>query len=249
MGKEYLGALVFSDGLLLVHQGTLEPAGRDVIAGQDIQDSFVVNPQGFQAVALAGSMAQAPEGYEWVRVRQLMAEESPLAAAACRALGLLNWRGAHSYCGACGKLLKNSPGDIARLCEECGQVEYPAISPAVIVRVEKEGKILLARHVQRSQDFYTCLAGYIETGETAEQAVRREVREETGIEVTDVCYAGSQPWPYPNQLMLAFRAQWASGDLRLQATEIAEAHWFDPADLPAIPPPGSVAYRLIHGLM
>lgn len=249
MGKKDAGALVFSHSFLLVRQGTLEPAGGDVVAGWDMLDSFVVNPQGLQALALAGSMAQAPEGYEWVRVRQLIAEESLQAAAACRALGLLNWRRAHAYCGACGKPLRNSPGDMARLCEECGQVEYPAITPAVIVRVEKEGKILLARHVQRSQDFYTCLAGYIETGETAEEAVRREVREETGIEVTDVCYAGSQPWPYPNQLMLAFRAQWTAGDLRLQAEEIAEAQWFDPADLPAIPPPGSVAYRLIHGLI
>ena len=75
------------------------------------------------------------------------------------------------------------------------------------------------------------------------------MREETGLEVGDVVYAGSQPWPYPNQLMLAFKARWASGELALQADEIAEARWFDPADLPAIPPPGSVAYRLIHGLI
>ena len=249
MNPEYPDALIFSHGLLWVRQGTLEPAGQDAVTGRDIADSFVVQPQGFQALALAASTAQAPGGYEWVRVRQLVAEESPLAAAACRALGLLNWRKAHVYCGACGKPLKDASSNMARWCEQCGRVEYPVISPAVIVRVEKEGKILLARHVQRSQDFYTCLAGYIETGETAEEAVRREVVEETGIELTGVRYVGSQAWPYPNQLMLAFRAQWAAGELRLQAEEIAEARWFDPAELPAIPPPGSVAYRLIHGLM
>lgn len=246
MGQEYPDALIFSHGQLLVRQGTLEPAGTDVAAGRDLLDSFVVHPQGFQALALAGSMAQAPEGYEWVRVRQLIAQDSPLAGAACRALGLLNWRKAHAYCGACGKPLKDTSRAMARWCEACGHVQYPAIAPAVIVRVEKEGAILLARHVQRSQDFYTCLAGYIETGETAEEAVRREVREETGIELTNVQYVGSQAWPYPNQLMLAFRAQWAAGELRLQADEIAEAQWFDPTNLPAIPPPGSVAYRLIH---
>ncbi|NCC94755.1 MAG: NAD(+) diphosphatase, partial [Opitutae bacterium] len=148
-----------------------------------------------------------------------------------------------------GLRLEDHPAEMARRCTACGHMAYPAISPAVIVRVEKEGNILLARHVQRIPDLYTCLAGYLEVGESAEDGVRREVREETGLEVGDVVYAGSQPWPYPNQLMLAFKARWASGELALQADEIAEARWFDPADLPAIPPPGSVAYRLIHGLI
>ena len=99
--------------------------------------------------------------------------------------------------------------------------------PAVIMRVEKEGKILLARHVQRIPNLFTCLAGYVEVGESLEDAVRREVREEVGLEVADVPYAGSQHWPHPNQLMLAFRAQWAAGELRLQADELSEARWSD----------------------
>ena len=121
--------------------------------------------------------------------------------------------------------------------------------PAVIVRVEKDGKILLARHAQRSQEFYTCLAGYVEVGESLEdcRAPRsaRRGRHRTGRRA--LCL---QPaWPYPNQLMLAFTAKWESGELRLQPDEISDARWFDPADLPNIPPEGSVAYRLIRGLI
>jgi NAD+ diphosphatase len=115
------------------------------------------------------------------------------------------------------------------------------------VRVEKDGKILLARHVQRIPDIYTCLAGYVELGESLEECVQREVREEAGLEVADVRYVGSQHWPYPNQLMLGFAARWKSGELKLQPEELADARWFDPADLPHIPPPGSMAHRLIRG--
>jgi len=241
-------SLAFCDRQLLVRAGTFEPVPVQA-SGREVLDSFGVKPQGVQAAALAGTTDDAPDGCEWLRVRRLIADESPMAGTACRALGLLNWRAAHAYCGVCGEPLLDHPTEMARRCGDCGNVEYPAISPAVIVRVEKDGKILLARHVQRSRDFYTCLAGYIETGETVEEAVQREVREETGLEVTNVRYAGSQPWPYPNQLMLAYRAQWSAGEITLQKAEIAEARWFDPADLPNIPPPGSVAYRLIHGLI
>ena len=112
--------------------------------------------------------------------------------------------------------------------------------------MEKEGRILLARHVQRIRDLFTSLAGYVEVGESLEEAVRREVREETGIEVEEVRYVGSQSWPFPNQLMVGFTAKWKAGELVLQAEELEEARWFDPADLPITPPPGSMAHRLIH---
>lgn len=242
---------IFCDSLLLVRAGGLDPAGAEALPelrpGRGVRDSFTVRPQGFTAVEVSGSPESAPAGFEWARVRTLVGAESPHAAAACRALGLLNWRAAHHFCGACGRAMEEHPVEMARHCGACGRVEYPGLTPAVIVRVEKEGKILLARHSQRSHEFWTCLAGYVEIGESLEDCVLREVREEVGIEVANVRYAGSQHWPYPNQLMLAFRADWQAGDLRLQPDEIADARWFDPADLPNIPPKGSVAYRLIHG--
>ena len=242
---------VFCDSLLLVKAGGLEPAGAAALAElqetRAVLDDFTVRPQGCRAVGLAGAADAAPAGCEWVRMRALVGAESPHAAAAGRALGMLNWRAAHRFCGACGGPLEEHPTEVARKCAACGRTEYPGLAPAVIVRVEKDGKILLARHVQRIQEIFTCLAGYVEVGESLEDAVRREVREEVGIEVSDVRYVGSQHWPYPNQLMLAFTAKWASGDLCLQADELLEARWFDPADLPKIPPPGSMAYRLIRG--
>lgn len=244
---------VFCDSLLLVKAGGLEPAGAEALAelekSRAVLDDFAVRPQGYRAAAVDGAADLPPEGCEWARVRALVGAESPHAAAACRALGMLNWRAAHRFCGACGGTLEEHPVEIARKCAACGRTEYPSLSPAVIVRVEKEGKILLARHVQRIQDLWTCLAGYVELGESLEDCVRREVREEAGIEVDGVRYAGSQHWPYPNQLMVAFKAQWTSGGLKLQAEELSDARWFDPAELPNIPPPGSMAYRLIHGLI
>ena len=242
---------VFGDGQLLVRAGGLEPAGADALA--ELQktratlDDFVVRPQGVRAVGVAGAADEPPPGCAWTRLRTLLGADAPHAAAACRALGLLNWRAAHRFCGACGGPLAEHPTETARTCAACGRLEYPSLAPAVIVRVEKAGKILLARHVQRIPDLWTCLAGYVELGESLEDCVRREVQEEAGIDVDDVRYVGSQHWPYPNQMMVGFTAQWQAGELRLQPEELAEARWFDPADLPAIPPRGSMAWRLIRG--
>jgi NAD+ diphosphatase len=216
---------IFCDGHLLVRAGELEPAGAATLAElrrtRAVLDEFTVRPRGDLAVAVSG--------------------------AACRALGMVNWRATHRFCGRCGGPLAEHPADAAGTCAACGQVEYPSLAPAVIMRVEKAGQILLARHVQRIPDLWTCLAGYVELGESLEDCVRREVREEAGIEVADIRYVASQPWPYPNQLMVGFVAQWKSGELQLQPEELAEARWFDPADLPTIPPKGSMAWRLIRG--
>ena len=249
---EMAGAtFVFCDSLLLAKAGGLEPAGAEALAelqkSRATLDDFIVRPQGCRAVGLAGAAEDAPAGSEWTRVRALVGAGSPHAAAACRALGMLNWRAAHRYCGACGGPMEEHPTEVARKCGACGRLEYPSLAPAVIVRVEKGGKILLARHVQRIPDLWTCLAGYVELGESLEDCVRREVKEEAGIEVGDVRYAGSQHWPYPNQLMVGFTAQWRAGELELQPEELSEARWFDPRELPKIPPAGSMAYRLIHG--
>ena len=242
---------VFGDSQLLVRAGGLEPAGAEALAAlaasRGVLDDFVVRPQGIRAVGLSGAADDPPAGFEWARLRTLLGAESPHAAAACRALGLLNWRAAHRFCGACGGPMEEHPSEPARRCAACGRTEYPSLAPAVIVRVEKAGRILLARHVQRIPDLWTCLAGYVELGESLEDCVRREVREEVGIDVGDVRYVASQHWPYPNQMMVGFAARWTSGELRPQPEEIAEARWFDPADLPTIPPKGSMAWRLIRG--
>ncbi len=211
------------------------------------EDVFTVRPQGVCAGRLVDKGEEAPEGCVWRTFRELLGSGSPWGALAGRALGVLNWRKEHRFCGRCGAAMAEHPVEVARQCPACGGMVWPDVSPAVIVRVEKEGKILLARHAYRNRDIFACIAGHVDAGETAEECVRREVREETGLEVEDIRYRGSQHWPFPNQLMLAFTSRWVSGEIRVQEEELLEAGWFDPARLPATPGKGSVAHRLIHG--
>lgn len=166
-----------------------------------------------------------------------------------REKALLEWHARTKFCGCCGTELVEHDTLTAMVCPKCGNLIFPRIEPCIIVLITREdGKILLARHVQRNQDIYACIAGFMEAGETAEQAVRREIREETGIEVKNIRYFGSQSWPFPAQLMLGFTAEYAGGELSLQADEIADARWFDRDNCPASPRPGSIAYRLIHNI-
>lgn len=196
---------------------------------------------------------RAQNSSRWIRLRDLFAAVDPalsaLASPAARALGLINWHHTTRFCGRCGGPLSDHPAEIARVCDACHVTLYPRISPAIIVLVHREGKILLARHAARNQDIYACLAGFVEHGETLEECVSREVFEETGLKLKNIRYAGSQSWPYPDQFMVAFNADWASGEIRVDPAEILEARWFDPSDLPAMPMPGTVAWRLIHGAL
>jgi NAD+ diphosphatase len=189
-------------------------------------------------------------GDGWIRLRAIMASPDPrlaaLAAPATRALGLINWHHATRFCSRCGKPLTDHDRELARHCAACGSLYFPRISPAIIVLVEKDGKILLARHSQRNQDMYSCLAGFLEHGESLEQCVAREVFEETHLEVHNIRYAGSQSWPFPDQHMVAFHAEWKSGEIIVDPSEILEAQWFSRAELPNTPMPGTVAWNLIH---
>ncbi len=214
------------------------------------EDVFSMRPQSLPVGRLPGAdPALPPPGCLWGTYRMLLGSGSTWGPVAGRALGLLNWRRQTRFCGCCGAPMAEHPVEIARQCTACGNVVWPDVSPAVIVRVERpDGKILLARHAYRDRDIYACIAGHVDTGETAEECVHREVREETGLEVDSVRYRGSQHWPFPNQLMLAFTARCVSGTIRVQESELLEAAWFDPARLPPTPSPGSVAHRLIHGL-
>ena len=186
----------------------------------------------------------------WIRLRTILASDEPalaaLAAPACRALGYVNWHDATRFCARCGKPLEDHAKELARVCSACGTLVFPRISPAIIVLVEKDGKILLARHSYRNQDMYTCIAGFLEHGETLEECVAREVFEETGLAVKNIRYAGSQSWPFPDQFMVAFYADWASGEIKVDPSEILEADWFDRTALPNHPMPGTVAWRLIN---
>ena len=166
-----------------------------------------------------------------------------------RMKGLCNWLSANRFCPLCGQPLRLHPSESALVCPACGTLHYPRIEPCIITLVSRGDEILLLRNVKDRKGIYACLAGFVEMGETLEQAVRREIREETGLEVENIRYAGSQGWPFPDQLMVAFRADWKSGEIRIQESEIADARWFRRDALPLLPNPGSIAWRLITGRM
>lgn len=169
----------------------------------------------------------------------------PLFAVAMKAVHLLEWEETARYCGRCGKEMAQALDMNARQCSVCGLTAFPRISPAVIVLVEKEGLLLLARGLRFTADFYSVLAGFVEPGETLEETVHREIEEEVGIKVKNVRYFGSQPWPFPDSLMIGFTAEYLSGEIRIDKKEIIEAGWFAPDKLPAIPGKISIARRLI----
>jgi NAD+ diphosphatase len=171
--------------------------------------------------------------------------------AAGRAVQLVEWARTHRFCGRCGT--PTEPADRterAMRCPRCGLMAFPRLAPAMITLVTRgdpgpDQEALLARGVQWRIPMYSCLAGFVEPGESLEEAVVREVREEVGVTVARPTYRGSQPWPFPHSLMIGFRAEWVEGDIVCDPTEIAEAQWYRRDALPPIPPGISIARRLI----
>jgi NAD+ diphosphatase len=187
-----------------------------------------------------------PDGTAAVGLRQLFGALPELDfGIAGRALGITAWDRDHRFCGRCGAATEPSRTERVRTCTACGHGAYPRLSPAVIALVERDGRALLARNARAQYPFYSTLAGFVEVGETLEHAVAREIREEAGIEIADIRYFGSQPWPFTGSLMIGFTARWASGDIAADETEIADAGWFAPDELPRIPPKLSIARELI----
>ena len=174
------------------------------------------------------------------------AVDEPTWYVAGRAVQLVEWQRNHQFCGRCGAATVDAPGERARVCPECKLLAYPRLAPAVIMLLERgDGKALLARNKNFPAGMFSPLAGFVEPGETLEQAVRREILEEVGITVGKVEYRGSQPWPFPHQLMIGFGAWYESGDVTLDEVEIVEANWFSPDEAPSFPPGMSIAGRLI----
>jgi NAD+ diphosphatase len=163
-----------------------------------------------------------------------------------RAYHSMQWRRDSVFCGSCGSRNTDAAGEFARLCPACGRLEYPRISPAVIVLIiDDEDRLLLAHNNNFSPGLYSLIAGFNEAGENLEDTVAREIREEVGLEVRDIRYVASQPWPFPNSLMIGFKARYAGGRIRPDGEEITDARWFTRDELPAIPSKGSLSRYLI----
>lgn len=170
-------------------------------------------------------------------------------AFAGRATQLLDWHQNHRFCGKCGTLTALKPGENAMQCPHCGLLAYPRISPAVMVLVRDGEKLLLARSPHFKPGVFSALAGFVEPGETLEECATREVREEVGIEITNFRYFHSQPWPFPNALMVAFFADYVAGTITPDPNEIEAAAWFTPDDLPTLPEPLSISRHLINAAL
>jgi NAD+ diphosphatase len=171
-------------------------------------------------------------------------ENEMILVAGC-SVQLVRWDKNHAYCGCCGQRMAHKDDERAKICHGCDLTFYPRLSPAIIVAVIRENQILLARSARFPAGFYSVLAGFVEPGETLEQCVIREVFEEVGIVVKNVRYFGSQPWPFPDSLMLGFTAEYAHGEILTDACEIMDAQWYTKDNLPDIPPKISIARLLI----
>ncbi len=166
-----------------------------------------------------------------------------------RAYQLLEWHRNHRYCGRCGRETIPHERDRAKTCPACRLMVYPRLSPSIIVLVWREDEMLLARNVAWPNGTFSTLAGFVEPGESVEQTVHREIREEVGLLVSNLQYKGSQSWPFPNSLMLGFHAEYQAGDICCQAEEIAEAYWYKVDDLPSIPPRWAISRWLIDAFI
>lgn len=239
------------DKEIILHSDASLPSQKDLQvfeAQKLVTDKYYDGVFDLTAVNLS-SLENLPQGFTHKLLREYFAENGEKEGSlAFRAKALLEWRAGTKYCSSCGAELTEHESLTAKKCPSCSRIFFPRINPCVIVAIHKDDKILLVNHTYRNQDIYACVAGFMEAGESAEQAVAREVLEETGLHIKNIVYRGSQSWPFPEQLMLGFTADWESGELKLQKEEIADAQWFDPENCPASPKPGSIAYRLIHKL-
>jgi len=191
-----------------------------------------------------------PTGMSFEGLRQVYGRlDENLFWIAARAVQIIDWDRTHRFCGRCGIELKMKTTERAKECPQCGLLHFPRLAPAIIVLVERGNELLLARSRHFLPGMYSVLAGFVEPGESLEEAVVREVKEEVGMDVKDIKYFGSQPWPFPHSLMIGFTATYAGGQISLDDSEIEEAGWFTADNLPRIPGKISIARKLIDGFL
>ncbi len=217
-------------------------------AGIDGTRLYLGRLEGIDCIALhAEGDAAEPEGWQWRGLRSLFLQipEAHLALAG-RAFQIVQWHRNHRFCGRCATPTRDKGTERSKECPACGLVVYPRISPAMMVLVTRGRELLLARANRFPNAMYSALAGFVEPGESIEDCIHREVLEEVGVKVDQLRYFSSQSWPFPNSLMIAFNAEYASGDMRPCDEEIAEAKWFSLDALPQLPGPVSISRQLIN---
>jgi NAD+ diphosphatase len=188
-------------------------------------------------------------GFELLTLREALLErpDSP-ADLLNTGFQVWQWWQDHRFCGRCGEPTGPHPRERARWCSRCNMPWYPRIAPCVITVIRRDDRFLLAKSSRVTRNFYSLIAGFVEPGENLEQAVAREVKEETGLDIENIRYQASQPWPFPHQLMVGFFADYQGGELRLQEDELADAGWYTVDNHPPVPPSTTIAGRLIRAM-
>lgn len=229
-------------------QGVPRPVTGDELRWMDVEvisEHYLGRHRGRCCYAMQARGA-VPEGYAMAGLRDWLGRVEPaLFDLAGRAQQIVDWHLSHQFCGRCGQQMEEHPEDRAKRCGNCELINYPKLSPSIIVLITREDQMLLARNANWPTNMFSTLAGFVEPGESIEQTVHREVLEEVGLDVQNLQYFGSQSWPFPNSLMLGFHAEYRGGDIVCQDEEIAEAHWFDINELPNIPPKTAISRWLI----
>ncbi|MBQ9539785.1 MAG: NAD(+) diphosphatase [Treponema sp.] len=267
---EDLPAFIFRGNDILIRKEDSLPCEKRLPDGQlfsrltgSYTNLFTEREYGYSAMMLDGE-SQGAEGWIFIPLReffwiskseseQLSGLPSRLGSLAARAHGFLSLLATYKFCPRCGSALSFDTKETAMRCSNpgCGRLDFPHIEPAVIVLVSRrqgaDQEILLVKNRNSKGNFYGCVSGFVEMGERIEDAAVREVMEETGIAIKNLRYVGSQSWPFPDQLMFAFTADYEAGEITMQEEELLDAGWFHRNALPEIPRPGSVAYNLITG--
>lgn len=239
-----------TDLVLAQNEKLLSPSDMKFLVEKDLADDWYSEDlYGYSALLLKEDI-QIPEGFTLCPIRRFFWENEEKSFIAARAKSLLAQRKMYRFCPTCGKRLEDDKTESALYCPECRIKFFPRIEPATITLISRGDEILLARGKRGTYRKFACISGFVEQGENLEECVRREVKEETNLEVKNIRYMGSTAWPFPDQLMLEFTAEYAGGELKIQEDELEEARWFKRDQLPdmdQLPQAGSSAYNLIFG--
>jgi len=189
-------------------------------------------------------------GGDWLDMRFILNNAAPeLGLIAGRACQVAHFIRTHQFCGQCGQRMMSITWEVAKQCKSCGHRAYPRLSPAVIMAVVKDGEVLLAQNKRNKGGIYSILAGFVEAGETLEQCVEREIFEEVGLKVNNLRYFGSQPWPFPHNMMIGFIADYVSGEIVVEPNELISANWYRKDNLPEIPGHHTIARHMIDHVL
>ena len=239
--------MTLSVAYIFQHQKLLVDANLQLPKVEKLASDLVVQHQDHVIARDLFVDETIPEGYQLMTIRELIQIWSVAEfLQASRAVQLLEWRRNHKFCSHCGHATEIHAVEYAMVCPACGYSQYPRVQPCIITIITKgDHQVLLAKSAHHKSNMYGLIAGFVEVGETLEEAVQRETLEEVGLKLKNIRYMSSQPWPFPSNLMIAFQAEYESGEIQLQVEEIRDAQFFQFDQLPEIPFKGSIAHAMI----